>query len=100
MNPMHIAIAVFNLLCGLLALGGALAHVPSPLIYGVFFGYWAHALALAVALWVLALIAVRSFSGKALITLAHNWLALANVAVIVAVWSAVVLVDRMIVSNS
>jgi hypothetical protein len=99
MNPLHIGVAVINLLC-LSALFGSDIVAPgsarvSLLTFAVMVGYFANAVALLVSSILLIWVVVRIFSGGAMSTLRGQWLGLANGAVVVIAWTIFFALGRL-----
>lgn len=90
MNPLHVVVAAFNLLC-LLALVGALvlgagSVRESLLSLAAVGGYFANLVALLVSAILLVLLVIRAFSRGARSTLRAHWLGIVNGEVVILAW--------------
>lgn len=95
MNPWHVTLSGFNLLCLAAAIVGINAHVPSALAFGVFVGYFANLLAVVVAIGVLILLAVRARSGRWRRLFESSWLGVLNGAVVLLAWVGLFAVGKL-----
>jgi uncharacterized membrane protein len=99
MHPAHVAVSMVNLICGFAALlllfftNGTPLHTLAS--FAVVVGYVANLLAVAIALVLLVVLAVRFVNGQAQALLKSQWLGLFNGTFVVAFWGAVLLYGRL-----
>jgi hypothetical protein len=95
MNPWHVTLSVLNLLCLASAIIGITAHIPTALAFGVFVGYFVNLLAVAVAIGVVILLAVRARSDRWRRLFESSWLGLVNGAVVLLAWLGLFAVGKL-----
>ncbi len=90
MHPIHVAISVFNILCGVLAYIGLYIFQDSLSQLGaasVHVGYFANLIAIAVSFVLVVLLVIRYFSGNYRGFLSKNWLGIFNGISVVLFWT-------------
>jgi len=78
MNRFHLAVSVALVITGFGAIVGFFDERPELLVAGLYFGYWAMLVAIIVAIFLVLLLLIRSFTGSAAQLWKRQWLGVVN----------------------
>ena len=89
MNAYHVFVSVFNIMCGAAVIVGSNFDMGGIAGLGVYLGYFANLIAIAICLFLVVLLIIRIPSGTSKKLLASSWLGFLNGFAVVGIWSVV-----------